>query len=242
MKSNIFWLLVLLSIKTSAQFNVARLLDQAPLVPVSFGTAYMNSKLVTKSEMLDDGREFKRVKSWDPSPEISKFDDLINKHVEKIDARADYNSFSLSNSTLDSKEDKEYLHLMDKVSDSLYSVWKNYYKKLSTIGGDFYPLSEEFGCDEIKASGLKLNIIAEQKNKILIEARIQLKPMFDLVQRYFNKLYLIQDPMINNEVLNYISKPLEILQQWMGEVNVTNGHMVETGISLNNALCMINAH
>lgn len=223
----------------NAQFNVVRLLDQLPDIPPTFGTAYMKSKLVTTSENLDDGRVFKRVKSWEPSLEMKKFDDALEKYIEKIDTKAEHNSFSLNYSPDNSPETVEYLKLMAKTADSLNRSWNNYAKRLAAVCPDFLPLSEEFGCDEIKASGLKLNEYAAQKNKILNEAKIQLKPLFDLVQRYFNKLYLIEDAMTNNQVLNEISVPLQVMRAMYSEVSIANSHMVETSISLNNALCMM---
>lgn len=47
-----------------AQFNVVKMLDQAPLIPPTIGKAFLGCKLITTSETLLDGREFKRVKSW----------------------------------------------------------------------------------------------------------------------------------------------------------------------------------
>ncbi|NOT36189.1 MAG: hypothetical protein HOP11_02295 [Saprospiraceae bacterium] len=231
---------LLFSASLHGQFNVVRLLEQVPPIPETFGTAYVNSKLVTSSETMDDGRIFKRVKSWEPSLDIKKFDDQLEKYNEKIDAKAEQNSFSLHYVPDNSPENKAYLKLMIKTADSLKNIWSVYTKRLLQVCPDFMPLSEEYGCDEIKASGLRLNGYAMEKNKILEGARKELKPLFDLVQRYFNKLYLIEDPMTNNQVLNEIGVPLQILREWYSEVSIVNSHMVETGISLNNAFCMMN--
>lgn len=223
-----------------SQFNVTKLLDQAPLIPTSFGSAYVNSKLTTLSETLDDGRVFKRVKSWEPTLELKKYDEILVRYTDKIDARAEHNSFSLNYSPVKNEEDLEYLKLMAKTADSLNKIWLSYSKRIIDINPDFMPLSEEFGCDEIKASGLKLNGWAEEKNKILVESRERMRSLFDLLQRYFNRLSQIEDPMTNNQVLNHISVSLTILRNWYSEVMIANSHMVETGISLNNSLCMMN--
>lgn len=220
-----------------AQFSVVKLLEQAPTIPVTFGKAFMDARLVTSKESLLDGREFNRVKSWEPSLSLKKFGDVLDSYIEKIDTRAEGNSFSLSYVSDIDPETKEYLELMTKAADSLKIRWKGYSKRIVAVCPEFFPLSEEFGCDEITASGQKLNQFAIEKNQILGEARIELKPLFDLVQRYFNKLYLVEDAMTNNEVLNEISKALQVLQDWNYEVNAANSNMVETGISLNNALC-----
>ncbi|MEO6692026.1 MAG: hypothetical protein ABIO44_06765 [Saprospiraceae bacterium] len=220
-----------------AQFSIVKMLDQAPVIPITFGTAFMNSKLITTTETLLDGREFKRVKSWEPAYDLKKYSDLLDSYISKIDARAESNSFSLSYNPVDDPESKEYLKLMTKVSDSLTKVWKTYSKRIVVICPDFMPLGDDYGCDEISASGQKLNYCATQKNEILVQARNDLKPLFDLAQRYFNKLYPIDNPMLNNEVLNEISKPIQVLQEWNFEVNAANSIMVETGVSLNNALC-----
>ncbi len=231
----------ILSIKMAlGQFNVVKLLDQAPLIPTSFGTAYVNSKLTTLSETLDDGRVFKRVKSWEPTLELNKYDEILVRYTDKIDEKAERNSFSLNYSPVENNEDIEYLKLMAKTADSLTKIWNGYVKRIADVNPDFMPLSEEYGCDEIKASGLKLNSWAEEKNKILLESRIRMKSLFDLLQRYFNRLSLIEDPMTNNQVLNYISVPLTVLRNWYSEVMIANSHMVETGISLNNSLCIMN--
>ena len=220
-----------------AQFNVARLLDQAPLIPETIGKAFLSSKLITTSETLLDGREFKRVKSWEPAGEIKKFGDVIDSYIEKIDKRAEENSFSLNYSPDTGPDNRQYLNLMTKEGDTVRKIWKKFHQRITAVNPDFLPLSEEYGCDEIAASGQTLNGFAAVKNKILEEARQELKPHFDLVQHYFNKLYQVEDAMFNNEVLNEITKPLQVLQQWSFEINSANANMVDTGVSLNNALC-----
>ena len=221
-----------------AQFNVVKMLDQAPLIPPTIGKAFLGCKLITTSETLLDGREFKRVKSWEPAGEIKKFGDMIDTYLEKIDQRAETNSFSVNYNPSTDSTAQQFMNYMTLQADTLKKIWSAYHKKIAAVNPDFLPLNEEYGCDEIAASGILLNGFATEKNKILNEAREALKSHFDLVQRYFNKLYQIDDAMFNNQVLNEISKPLQVLQQWSFEVNSANSHMVETGVSLNDALCV----
>ncbi len=233
----IFILLLIQQVTLHSQFNVSKMLEHAPLIPPTIGTAFLNSKLIISKETLLDGREFKRVKSWEPAGEIKKFSEMLDSYVEKIDKRAEENSFSLNYIPEKDKEIVQYLNWMTKVADSTKLIWKKYHQQITAINPDFLPLTEEFGCDEIAQSGQKLNGFAEQKNKILELARKDLFHYFDLTQRYFNKLYQIEDPMFNNQVMNEISKPLQVLQEWSFEVNSANSNMVDTGVSLNNALC-----
>lgn len=220
-----------------AQFSVVKLLDQAPYIPATIGSAFMNSKLNSVNETTFDGREFKRVKSWEPAYDLKKFSETIESYLSKIEKRSEDNSFSLNYAPLQDEELLQYLRLMKLSTDSLYKIWKSYSKQIAAVCPEFFVLSDDYGCDEIAASGHKLNDYAARKNQIFEQARKDMRGLFDLVQRYFNKLYLIEDPMTNNEVMSQISIPLQILQEWDHELNVANYNMVETGISLNNALC-----
>lgn len=78
------------------------------------------------------------------------------------------------------------------------------------------------------------------KNKYLIAGREYISPNIDYFQRIFNRLILVEDAMMNNQVIYQMTRMLNILQEWNLALISANSQMVDTGVSLNNGLCKAN--
>ncbi|MBK6824489.1 MAG: hypothetical protein IPG87_16485 [Saprospiraceae bacterium] len=233
--------LFLIPITLSSQQNLNSLIQKAPLIPQTIGAAFTQSKLEYQVEILEDGKEFKRVVSWDMNYELKHFDQQVSDYLTKWERKAQDNSFSLTYSPDNSPETKEYLMKLEKLADTTLEMWKPFISKVRDVNPDFLALSElDFGCDEIKASAKKLNEAAELKNKYLIAGREYISPNIDYFQRIFNRLILVEDAMMNNQVIYQMTRMLNILQEWNLAVISANSQMVDTGVSLNNGLCKAN--
>ncbi|MBK7233111.1 MAG: hypothetical protein IPH93_12830 [Saprospiraceae bacterium] len=223
---------------TNAQQNCLTLLQKAPLPAESVGKAFTSVKLEFQSEFLDDGTEFKRVKSWAFTFDQKQYSEQLAKYVERWDRRAEENSFALNYIPDTTQEVSKAIYIYQRTADSILSIWNPVSHQARNLDPDFTVLSDmDYGCDEIKASAKKLNQMADQQTEFLNGARMKMTPLFDRFQRYFNKLSQIEDPIMNNEVINQMSKVLGVLEDWDLIVNATMFNMVETGVSLNNGLC-----
>ena len=173
--------------------------------------------------------------------ELKHFDQQVSDYLTKWERKAQDNSFSLTYSPDNSPETKEYLMKLEKLADTTLEMWKPFISKVRDVNPDFLALSElDFGCDEIKASAKKLNEAAELKNKYLIAGREYISPNIDYFQRIFNRLILVEDAMMNNQVIYQMTRMLNILQEWNLALISANSQMVDTGVSLNNGLCKAN--
>jgi len=240
---NFFWMVnfILFSYNLSAQQNLNSLFQKAPLIPQTIGAAFTTSKLEYQVEMLEDGKEFKRVVSWDMNSELKNFDQQVGDYLAKLERKAQDNSFSLTYSPDNSPESKDYLMKLEKLADSTLELWKPYISKVRDVNPDFMALSElDYGCDEIKASAKKLNEAAALKNKYLLAGKEKISPHIEYFQRIFNRLILIEDAMMNNQVIYQMTRMINILQEWNLAVISANSQMVDTGVSLNNGLCKAN--
>ncbi|MBK9271613.1 MAG: hypothetical protein IPM48_08435 [Saprospiraceae bacterium] len=214
-------------------------LQKAPLPAESVGKAFTSVKLeFLEAELLADGSEYKRVKSWSFTFDQKQYGEQLSKYVERWDRKAEDNSFALNYIPDTTQEVARAIYYYQRMADSILQIWNPVSHLARNLDPDFTVLSDmDYGCNDIKASARKLNETARKQAELLEGARQQMLPIFDRFQRHFNKLSQIEDPIMNNEVIHQMSKVLGVLEDWNLIVGATMFNMVETGISLNNGIC-----
>lgn len=239
MKKLIFFSVIFfgLLLQSSGQ-GISALLEKAPLVPNSCGEAFMASTLKTEVELLDNGTEFRRVKSWDADARVSKFGAEVDLWTERINAQLEGNSFSLTGENETDKDLRLQLTVLEKQATELLAQWNKYSERLKNINPDFIPLSDmDYGCDQIRASANKLNENTKLYNAILKEGRNAIMDKIKDFEVQFGQLAKVKSPLFNNEVLSHALTVGLILTDWNLIVNVANTHLVDTAVSLNNGMC-----
>ncbi|MCC6753314.1 MAG: hypothetical protein IT266_04935 [Saprospiraceae bacterium] len=215
-----------------------QLFQTLPDCPTTCDSAFASAELEWAEEMLDNGTTFRRVTSWGPGGELKAYIERLERVQAFIERTSENNSFSLNAPGPISDDNERLLATLAASRKSIQQKWQEVQDQIAGIDENFVVPNEfEHGCDQIRTFMDVLSRYSEKTNAayhLFIASTLQ--DLGDFQQTY-DQLIRNRHPMISNRCLDEASGLMELLFQLNTARNIHYKNMVETRMTLNNAMC-----
>jgi hypothetical protein len=215
-----------------------QLFQTLPACPITCDSAFASAELEWAEEMLDNGTTFRRVTSWGPGGELKAYIERLERVQAFIERTSENNSFSLNAPGPISEDNERLLAQLAVSRKSIQQKWQDVQDQVAGIDDNFVVPNEfEHGCDQIRKAMDALSRYSARTNEayqLFIAATG--KDLGDFQQTY-DQLIRNRHPMISNRCLDEASGLMELLFQLNTARNIHYKNMVETRMTLNNAMC-----